>query len=67
MPFDVNLRQLDPAIEAALAQAGRPEAAAHAAGLARRAHENLESLAALVREAAAARERVAPPASSAAG
>ena len=49
MPFDVALEQLDAAIAAALARAERPEAAEHAAGLSRAAHENLEALAALVR------------------
>ncbi len=48
MPYEVELADLDAAVEAAIDRGRRPEAAAHAAGLALAAHENLEALARLV-------------------
>ena len=45
MPFAVALDGLDAAVERAIAHADEPEAAAHAAGLSRLAHERLNALA----------------------
>ena len=45
MPFDVGPDGLDAAVARALARAEEPEAAAHAAGLSRLAHERLNALA----------------------
>jgi hypothetical protein len=44
MPHGVALADLDAAVEAAVARAGRPEAAAHAEQLSLTAHDNLEQL-----------------------
>ena len=51
MPFDVGVEQLDAAVEAALREAPRAEAAAHAEQLALAAHGQLEALARLVENA----------------
>ena len=45
MPFDVGPDGLDAAVARAIARAEEPEAAAHAAGLSRLAHERLNALA----------------------
>ena len=45
MPFDVGPDGLDAAVAQAIARAEEPEAAAHAAGLSRLAHERLNALA----------------------
>jgi len=45
MPFDVDPDGLDAAVARAIARADEPEAAAHAAGLSRLAHERLNALA----------------------
>ena len=57
MPYGVGVEDLDAAVEAALRQAGRPEAAAHAEALALASDERLRALAALVRRAASRQSR----------